>query len=133
MKLIVFLFAVSSFAVTSCSKETVNSAGRDVVGNVIKVAKWTTQTKTVKVGEEVGVTTEMLGEGEYLDFKNDGRAWTYHADGEASSVPYRLVDTKTMEFDGVVYTIQENIVANATKMTLVNESNGITTTILFKR
>src|SRR5690606_40046349 len=92
IKLIMLLCAVTVFSLYSCSKETVNSAGRDVVGNVIKIAKWTTQTKTIKVGDEVGVTTEMLGESEYLDFKNDGKAWTYHDDGNATSVPYRLVD-----------------------------------------
>lgn len=117
----------------SCSKETLNSAEKDIVKNVIRTGKWNRLTKTVTVGSAAGITTELLTDGAYLEFKSDNRAWIYQPGGSATSVAYNVVDTRVMEYDGVVYRIQENIIGKISTMTLVNDDEGTRTQLVFKR
>lgn len=119
---------------TSCSKETGESLGRDAVNNIIRSGKWTQQTKTVWIGEAAGVTTEMLEEGEYLEFTKENKVWIYNTeDGLARSVPYELTNPKTMMYDGVEYGIQENIIGSINQLTLIHQSDGTKTQIVFRR
>jgi len=118
----------------SCSKETLNSAEKDIVKNVIRTGKWNRLTKTVTTGSEAGISTELLTDDAYLEFKSDNRAWIYQpGGGVATSVPYNVVDTRVMEYDGVTYRIQENIIGKISTMTLVNDSEGTRTQLVFKR
>lgn len=109
----------------SCSKETVDNIGRDTVLNIIRTGKWTKQVKTTRIGGDVGTeyTEEMLGEGDYLEFKKDNRAWTYGADGDATSVPYSMPTTKQMVYDGVTYEIKEAITGTIRKITLTYQED----------
>lgn len=122
--------------IASCSKETVNSAGRDVAQNIIRTDKWRQQTKIVSGNADasLNVTIEMLDEGDYLEFKKDNRAWTYRkADGSASSVEYSMPTNRKMIFDGVEYDIKENIVQSITTLTLERIDGPMKTQIIFKR
>lgn len=119
----------------SCSKETVDNIGRDTVLNIIRTGNWTKQVKKTSVGGEVATvyTEVMLEDGDRLEFKSDGRAWTYRADGSGSSVPYSMPTTKQMIYDGVTYTIQETLTGTIRKMTLVHEEGLTRVEISFER
>lgn len=127
------LIALILISLGSCSKETLNSAEKDIVKNVIRTGKWNRLTKTVTTGDAPGVSTELLTDGAYLEFKSDNRAWIYQPGGVASSVPYNVVDTRVMEYDGLSYRIQENIIGKISTMTLRHESEGTRTELVFKR
>lgn len=119
----------------SCSKETIDNIGRDTVLNIIRTGNWTKQVKTTRIGGEVATvyTEEMLESGDRLEFKSDGRAWTYRADGSGTSVPYSMPTTKQMIYDGVTYTIQETMTGTIRKMTLVHEEGQTKVEIVFER
>lgn len=107
----------------SCSKETIDNIGRDTVLNIIRTGNWTKQVKNTRIGGETVVeySEGMLEEGDRLEFKSDGKAWTYRTDGTATSVPYSMPTTKQMVYDGVTYEIQETITGTIRKMTLVSD------------
>jgi len=128
------LIALMVVGMESCSKETVDSAGRDVAQNIIRTGTWKRQTKTVSTeGATEGVTTEILKEGESINFDKDNKAWTKHVDGTGTSVPYNMPTSRKMTFNGMDYDIKENIVGAISTLTLVNKTGPITTTIVFKR
>ncbi len=129
--LVLALLAVS----VSCSKETIDNIGRDTVLNIIRTGNWTKQVKTTRIGGDMATvyTEEMLGSGDRLEFKSDGRAWTYRADGNATSVPYSMPTTKQMIYDGVNYAIQETLTGTVRKMTLVHEEELTKVEIVFER
>lgn len=119
---------------TSCSKETGESLGKDAVNNIIRSGKWTQQTQTVWIGDEAGVTTELLEEGAYVKFTKDNKVWTYDLnDNQATAVSYQLLNPKTMEYDGVEYGIKENIIGSINQITLIHEEEGTKTQIVFHR
>jgi len=129
--MIVGLLAIG---LSSCSKETLNSAGRDIAQNVIRASKWNNVVKTVTTdGEKVVDTLVGATDKDYLDFNNDGFAYIYDGDGNTSSVSYDLPTSKSMNFDNVSYQIKENIIQSTIKFTLENVTDGKTTTIEFKR
>lgn len=129
--MIVGLLAIG---LSSCSKETLNSAGRDITQNVIRASKWNNVVKTVTTdGEKVVDTLVGATEKDYLDFNKDGFAYIYDGDGNTSSVSYDLPTSKSMNFDNVSYQIKENIIQSTIKFTLENVTDGKTTTIQFKR
>lgn len=119
----------------SCSKETLDNIGRDTVLNIIRTGNWTKQVKTTRIGDDVAAvyTEQMLQEGERLEFKSDGRAWTYRPDGSATSVPYSMPTTKIMVYDGVEYDIQETLTGTIRKMTLVHEEELTRVEIVIER
>lgn len=127
------LIALILLSFGSCSKETLNSAEKDIVKNVIRTGKWNRLTQTVTVGSEPGVNTELLTDDAYLEFKSDNRAWIYQPGGVATSVPYNVLDTRMMEYDGLTYRIQENILGKISTMTLIHEHEGTRTQLVFKR
>ena len=128
------LIALILVSFGSCSKETLNSAEKDIVKNVIRTGKWNRLTRTITVGSTPGESIELLTDDAYLEFKSDNRAWFYQpGGGSATSVPYNVVDTRVMDFDGITYRIQENIIGKISTMTLVNESDGVLTELVFKR
>lgn len=129
------LIAVVLIGFTACSEETITSAEKDIVNNVLRTGNWRSLTKTISGDGETGITTELIPEGGRLEFKSDGRAWTYEAgdNAAATSVPYRVIATKEMEFDGVTYDIQENIVGKINTLTLINDDGVTETKLVFKR
>lgn len=126
------LIAVVLVGLSACSEETVTSAEKDIVSNVLRTGNWRSLIKTVTVGDAAGITTELIAEGGRLEFKSDNKAWFYGGD-DASAVPYRVVATKEMEFDGMTYVIQENIVGKIQTLTLINDDGATETKLVFKR
>lgn len=127
------LVGLITIGIVSCSKETIDNVGRDTALNVIRTGNWERWTKTVSgnVGE-LDATREMMKQGETLNFDKDG-AWHKKLDKSAVSYDYSMPDSKTMIFDGVEYKIQESIVSTVSKLTLVNQSGAVKTTMIFKR
>lgn len=130
----ILLLSVLMFGMTSCSKETVDNIGRDTALNIIRTGTWSSWVKTVAGSSipELNVTTQMLADGETLNFDKDG-AWHKKNGGTAVSHSYSMPTAKSMIFDGVTYDIQENIVGSITTLTLVNKNQAVTTTMIFKR
>ncbi|MGO1670557.1 MAG: hypothetical protein ACTHYC_06985 [Sphingobacterium sp.] len=66
----IFLLGISAIALMSCSKDTIDSAGRDIAQNAIRSFEWTNVVKIESVeGEEVlRDTLASAEEGTYLDF-----------------------------------------------------------------
>lgn len=126
------LIAIVIVGFTACSEETVTSAEKDLVNNVLRTGNWRHLTKTLTVGDAAGITTELIADGGRLEFKSDNKAWIYEED-DARAVPYRVIATKEMEFDGMTYVIQENIVGKINTLTLINNNGGTETKLVFKR
>lgn len=126
------LIAVVLIGFTACSEETITSAEKDIVNNVLRTGNWRSLTKTISTDGEIGITTELIPEGGRLEFKSDGKAWIYDGDN-ASSVSYRVIATKEMEYDGVTYVIQENIVGKINTLTLINDEGATKTKLVFNR
>jgi len=118
---------------SSCSKETVDNIGRDTALNIIRSNKWFDVVKTTSVAEKADVQVTLVGDGENMEFKSNGYAYVYGAEGETRSYSYSMPTTKKMNFDGVEYDIQENLVQTVAKFTLVNITGDITTKIEFRR
>lgn len=120
---------------SSCSKETLDSAGRDVAQNVIRSFEWTNVVKVEKVGGEEVLRDTIAAEskGTYLDFDKDGFAYVFDGKGGSTSFAYDIPTSKSMNFDNVSYTIKENIIQSTVKFTLENTTQTKTTTIEFKR
>ncbi|MGG5902832.1 hypothetical protein [Sphingobacterium daejeonense] len=120
---------------SSCSKETIDSAGRDVAQNVIRTGEWKNVVKTVNVArkEVLRDTIAAQSKGTYLDFDKDGFAYVYDGKGGSKSFAYDMPTNKSMNFDKVSYMIKENIIQSTVKFTLQNSSETTTTTIEFKR
>lgn len=120
---------------SSCSKETLDSAGRDVAQNVIRSFEWTNVVKVEKVGGEEVLRDTIAAEskGTYLDFDKDGFAYVFDGKGGSKSFSYDMPTSKSMNFDKVSYTIKENIIQSTVKFTLENTNQTKTTTIEFKR
>lgn len=130
----VLLLGVLMFGMSSCSKETVDNIGRDTALNIIRTGNWESWIRTVtgSATPELNVTTQLLAEGESLNFDKDG-AWHKKNDGTAVAHKYSMPTTKSMIFDEVTYEIQENIVGSISTLTLVNKNQAVTTTMQFKR
>ncbi|WP_146113733.1 hypothetical protein [Sphingobacterium gobiense] len=118
---------------SSCSKETVDNIGRDTALNIIRSNKWFDVVKTTSVADQADVRVMLVGEGENMEFKSNGYAYVYGAEGGTSSYSYSMPTSKKMIFDDVEYDIQENIVQTVAKFTLVNTAGNITTKIEFRR
>lgn len=130
----IILLGVMMFGISSCSKETVDNIGRDAALNIVRTGSWASWTRTVAGSPtpELNVTTQLLAEGETINFDKDG-AWHKKKDGTAVSHSYSMPTASSMVFDGVTYDIQENIVGSITTLTLVNKNAAVTTTMVFKR
>ena len=128
------LLGVIAVGLTSCSKETVDSIGRDTALNIIRTGSWERWTKTVSGNSvaELNFSREMMEQGETLNFDKDG-AWHKKKDKSAVSYDYSMPDPKTMIFDGVEYKIQENIISTISKLTLIHQEGAVKTTMIFKR
>lgn len=126
---------VMTLAFTSCSKDTLNSAGRDTALNIIRTGAWKSMIKTIAGSStpELNVSTELLGEDESINFDKDGRAWVKRVNGTGDSYVYSMPSIKVMVFDGLEYQIQESIIGSISTMTLVNNSGALTTKLVFKR
>lgn len=127
------LVGVLTLGLASCSEETVDNIERDTAQNIIRANKWFDVVKTTSIAGQADVTEVLVGEGENMEFKSNGFAYVYLSGGGTESYPYDMPTSKKMNFDGKEYDIQENIIQTVTKFTLKNSSNGITTTITFKR
>ena len=136
VKTIMLLFlGVMTLALTSCSKETLDSAGRDTALNIIRTGVWKSMVRTVEgsTTPELNVRTELLGEDESINFDKDGRAWMKLSTGTAISYVYSMPSNKVMVFDGIEYQIRENIISSITTLTLENTNGAVKTTLVFKR
>ncbi len=131
--LIVFAFVLLGLA--SCSKETIDSIGKDSALNIIRSNKWYDVVKIEKIGSEIVLKDTIVGnkEGHYLDFNKDGFAYVYDGQGGTKSFKYDMPTSKTMNFDGTLYNIKENILQTILNFSMENTSNGKTTTYTFKR
>ncbi|NQD72110.1 hypothetical protein HP439_15395 [Sphingobacterium shayense] len=127
------LVGVVSLGMFSCSEETVDNIGRDTALNVLRTGTWKSWTVTVagSADPDLNITTQMLAEGETLNFDKDG-AWHKKSDG-ADKYIYSMPESKVLVFDGVEYQIQENLVSGVTKLTMVNVDGPVTTTMVIKR
>jgi len=94
---LLLLLGVIAVGMTSCSKETVDSIGRDAALNIIRTGSWERWTKTVSGSSvaELNVTREMMEQGETLNFDKDG-AWHKKKDKSAVAYDYSMPDPKTM-------------------------------------
>lgn len=130
MFVLVGLVSVGLFA---CSEETVDNIGRDTSLNVLRTGTWKTWTVKVEGSDDPGlnITTQMLADGETLNFDKDG-AWHKKSDG-ADKYMYSMPESKVLVFDGVEYNIQENLVGSVTKLTMVHIEGPVTTTMIIKR
>lgn len=128
-----FLVGVVSIGLFSCSKETVDNIGRDTALNVLRTGTWKSWTISIAGNEnpEQDISTQMLAEGETLNFDKDG-AWHKKSDGADKHV-YSMPESKVLVFDGVEYQIQENLVTGVAKLTMVNVDGPVTTTMVIKR
>ena len=130
----IMILGLLAIGLSSCSKETLDSAGRDIAKNVIKASKWNNVVKTVTTdGDKLVDTLVGNTQKEYLDFTNDGFAYIYDGEGKATSVSYDMPTSKSMNFDNVSYQIKESIIQSTMKFTLENVTDGKTTIIEFKR
>jgi len=129
------ILGLMAIGLASCSKETLDSAGRDVAQNVIRSFEWTNVVKVEKVdGKEVlRDTIASESKGTYLDFDKDGFAYLFDGKGGSTSFAYDMPTSKSMNFNKVSYTIKENIIQSTVKFTLENVTDMKTTTIEFKR
>ena len=92
----------------SCSKETVDSAGRDIAQNAIRSFKWTNVVKLESVDGEI-VSRDTLvspSQNASLEFKKDGYAYVYAGPGGSTSYAYDMPTSKSMNFDNVSYQIK---------------------------
>jgi len=128
----IILAAVFSLGILSCSEDTVDNIGRDTALNIIRANKWFDVVQTTSVAGAISETKVLVGEGGTLEFKSDNFAYVF-SDGETVSYPYTLETNKRMVFDGKTYEIQESIIQTVTRLTLVNNEAGVTTTIVFRR
>jgi len=126
---------VSVIALFSCSKETVDNIGRDAALNIIVSGNWEKATQKVSGNDEEGlnITTDLLAEDETINFDKDGRAYVKKEGNNVRSYSFSMPSAKEMEFDGMTYSIQENIVQSITTLTLVNHTGPVRTEIEFKR
>ena len=134
MKKIIVLGLVG-LALMSCSKETVDSAGRDIAQNAIRSFKWTNVVKLESVDGEI-VSRDTLvspNQNASLEFKKDGSAYVYDGEGGSTSYAYDMPTNKSMNFDNVSYQIRENIIQTTVKFTLENENQDKVTSIEFRR
>lgn len=134
MKKIIVLGLVG-LALMSCSKETVDSAGRDIAQNAIRSFKWTNVVKLESVDGEI-VSRDTLvspNQNASLEFKKDGYAYVYDGEGGSTSYAYDMLTSKSMNFDNVSYQIRENIIQTTVKFTLENENQDKVTSIEFRR
>lgn len=131
----ILLLGVSALALMSCSKDTIDSAGRDIAQNAIRSFEWTNVVKIESTdGEEVSRDTIASAEdGTYLDFDKDGYAYVFDGEGGSISYPYDMPTSKSMNFDKVSYQIKENIIQTTVKFTLENVDEDNTTVIEFRR
>lgn len=131
----IFLLGISAIALMSCSKDTIDSAGRDIAQNAIRSFEWTNVVKIESVeGKEVlRDTLASAEEGTYLDFDKDGYAYIFDGKGGSTSYPYDMPTSKSMNFDNVSYQIKENIIQATVKFTLENVEAENKTIIEFRR
>lgn len=129
------ILGIVAIGFSSCSKETLDSAGRDVSQNVIRSFEWTNVVKVESVAGKVVLTDTIASasKGTYLDFDKDGFAYVFDGKGGSTSYPYDMPTSKSMNFNKVSYTIKENIIQSTIKFTLENTLGDKTTTIEFKR
>ncbi|KGE14456.1 hypothetical protein DI53_1485 [Sphingobacterium deserti] len=126
------LAAIFSLGVLSCSEDTVDNIGRDTALNIIRANKWFDVIQTTTISGGTPETKVLVGEGGTLEFKSDNFAYVFTG-GETVSYPYTLETNKRMVFDGKTYEVQESIIQTVTRLTLVNNEAGVTTTIVFRR
>jgi hypothetical protein len=124
--------AIFSLSMLSCSEDTVDNIGRDTALNIIRANKWFDVVKTTTVSGGTPETTVLVAEGETLEFKSDNFAYVFTG-GQTVSYPYLLETNKRMVFDDKTYEVQESIIQTVTRLTLVNNEAGVTTTIVFRR
>jgi len=131
--LMVFAFVLLGLA--SCSKETIDSIGKDSALNIIRSNKWYDVVKIEKVGNDIVLKDTIVGNqvGHYLDFNKDGFAYVFDGEGGTKSIKYDMPTSKSMNFDGSLYTIKENILQTLLSFSMENTTNGKTTTYTFKR
>ncbi|MHC8948597.1 hypothetical protein [Sphingobacterium hungaricum] len=139
MKRIITLLMLSGFiavGLLSCSKETVDSAGRDVALNIIRTGVWEKATKTVSGNTDAGlnITTQLLDDDQTMNFDKDGRAWV-KTEGATTqtSYSYSMPTNRKMIFDGTEYSIEESIVQSITTLTLINVTGPVRTQLVIKR
>jgi len=129
------ILGLVAIGMSSCSKETLDSAGRDVAQNIIRSYKWTDVVRVVKVTGKEEVRDTLVSkktENSYLEFKKDGYAYIYK-DGQSTSATYDMPTSRSMNYGGIPYIIKENIIQTTLKFTLENVTEATTTTIEFKR
>lgn len=131
---LILIMLVTSLVFTACTT-TRNAIGIDTINGFIRTGKWTSLTKEAYApGSNTALKTNVLTDGQYLEFKSDNKAHIYNASGaEVSAANYHFTDTKTMMYDGVEYKVQENFVSTISTMTLVNESSAGRTLLIFRR
>lgn len=127
------LVGLVSLGMISCSEDTVDNIERDTALNIIRSNKWFDVVKTTSAADVVDVVDTLVGSGENLEFKSNNFAYVYGPNGETESFSYNLETNKRMIFDNKTYEVQESIIQTVSRITLVNNENGIRTTIVFRR
>lgn len=124
-----------AIGLSACTKETVDNIGRDAALNIIVTSNWEKATKTISGNDDEGlnITTELLAEDETINFNKDGKAYVRKEGNDVRTYNFDMPSAKEMEFDGMTYAIQENIVQSITTLTLVNHTGLVRTEIVFKR
>lgn len=132
-KLFLVLFVIAGLS--ACTKETVENIGRDGALNIVVTGHWEKATKKISGNDDEGlnITTELLAEDETINFNKDGKAYVKKEGNDVRTHNFTMPSAKEMEFDGMTYAIQENIVQSITTLTLVNHTGPVRTEIAFKR
>ena len=111
------VIALITFA--SCSK-TRDGLGLDTIDNNARTGKWEVTHQTYLGTSTDPATSTNLTEGAgYAQFSSDGNVYYYNESGvKDGGTPYSFTDTKSINYDGDKFTIQENLAGSFSKMTL---------------
>jgi len=127
------ILGLVAFGLASCSEDTIDNIGRDTAQNIIRSNQWEDVVRTEFVdGKEVFRDT-LVKKPQYMNFNKDGYTYIMLGQDGAKSYPYEMPNSKTMIFEGVTYTIKENIITTIVKFSMENVTNGKTTRYEFKR
>ncbi|MCH5596597.1 hypothetical protein [Niabella ginsengisoli] len=128
------LAVVALLAFASCSK-TRDGLGLDTIDNNARTGKWEVTHQIYLGSATEPATSENLTEGAgYAEFKSDGKVYYYNESGvKDAGTSYSFSDTKSMNYDGDKYAIQENLAGSFSKMTIQRETTTGREVYIFQR
>lgn len=105
---------------TSC-KKTAEGLGIDAINNVAKSHKWEVVHQIFLANASEPITSDSLTrESAYAKFQSDDKVHYYNNQGTDNpniATPYGFSSTKSVVYDGVQFSIQENLVGSFSRMT----------------